>query len=124
MSNNEIEKILDELHDINVNDLTGRARNLFYAIMKIADERDELLEKNIKLKDKFMAVNKGLQKTISKRKKWKTRYQKTKRKLKQSDEVIDDLAKFVKNYDFAHNNTLNFYNGVLNHLQRYKGDNK
>lgn len=44
-------------------------------------------------------------------------------KIKQRDEVIDEAIEFARDYDFAHNNVLNFYNGVLNRLQKYKGDN-
>ena len=40
------QKILEELIDSKPEQLTGEAKRLFEAIMKIADERDELLEKN------------------------------------------------------------------------------
>lgn len=56
MTSRKIEKILDELHDIDVDDLTGRARDLFYAIMKIADERDELLGKNKELQQALIDI--------------------------------------------------------------------
>lgn len=46
-----------------------------------------------------------------------------KEQLKQRDEIINEVIKFVEDYDFAHNNVLNFYNKVLNGLQKYKGDN-
>ena len=41
MSQEETNKILNELHEVNVEHLEDKAKNLFYAIMKIADERDE-----------------------------------------------------------------------------------
>ena len=40
------QKILEELIGSKPEQLTGEAKRLFEAIMKIADERDELLEKN------------------------------------------------------------------------------
>jgi hypothetical protein len=49
--------------------------------------------------------------------------QQLKEQLKQRDEIINEVIKFVEDYDFAHNNVLNFYNKVLNGLQKYKGDN-
>ena len=42
----EAQKILEELIGSKPEKLTGEAKRLFEAIMKIADERDELLEKN------------------------------------------------------------------------------
>lgn len=45
-----------------------------------------------------------------------------KEQRKQRDEVIDETIKFARDYDFAHNNVLNFYNGVLNRLQKLKED--
>ena len=40
------QRILEELIGSKPEQLTGEAKRLFEAIMKIADERDELLEKN------------------------------------------------------------------------------
>lgn len=44
MSNEEAQKILDELQGVRPEMLNGEAKRLFEAIMKIADERDELRE--------------------------------------------------------------------------------
>ena len=38
----EVQKVLDELKGVRPEKLTGEAKRLFEAIMKIADERDEL----------------------------------------------------------------------------------
>lgn len=42
VSEEEINEILNELHEVNIEHLENKAKKLFYAIMKIADERDEL----------------------------------------------------------------------------------
>lgn len=44
MSNEEAQKILDELQGVRPEMLNKKAKRLFEAIMKIADERDELRE--------------------------------------------------------------------------------
>ena len=44
MSNEEAQKILDSMRNVMSENLTGEAKGLFEAIMKIADERDELRE--------------------------------------------------------------------------------
>ncbi len=36
-----INELLEELHNVNIEHLEGRAKDLFYAIMQIADERDK-----------------------------------------------------------------------------------
>ena len=47
----EAQKVLDELKEVRPEQLTGEAKRLFEAIMKIADERDELLKER-QLKNK------------------------------------------------------------------------
>jgi hypothetical protein len=44
MINEEAQKILDSMRNVMSENLTGEAKGLFEAIMKIADERDELRE--------------------------------------------------------------------------------
>lgn len=44
MSNEEAQKVLDELQGVRPEMLNKKAKRLFEAIMKIADERDELRE--------------------------------------------------------------------------------
>lgn len=44
MTNEEAQKILDELQELRPEQLEGEAKRLFEAIMKITDERDELKE--------------------------------------------------------------------------------
>ena len=47
------EKVLDELKEVRPEKLTGEAKRLFEAIMKIADERDELLKERQADKEKI-----------------------------------------------------------------------
>ena len=42
MTEKEAQKILDELQGVRPEVLTGEAKRLFEAIMKIADERDKI----------------------------------------------------------------------------------
>ena len=45
MTEKQAQKVLDELQKVSPEKLTGEAKRLFEAIMKIADERDELKKK-------------------------------------------------------------------------------
>ena len=49
----EAQKVLDELKEVRPEQLTGEAKRLFEAIMKIADERDELLKERQADKEKI-----------------------------------------------------------------------
>lgn len=51
MTNEQAQNVLDELQCVRPEKLNGEAKRLFEAIMKIADERDEL-KKELKKKDK------------------------------------------------------------------------
>lgn len=51
----EVQKVLDELKEVRPEKLTGEAKRLFEAIMKIADERDELLKER-QLKNKVIEL--------------------------------------------------------------------
>ena len=48
MNKEEIQDILEELHLVRPEILQPKAKKLFEAIMSIADERDELLQRNSK----------------------------------------------------------------------------
>ena len=54
MTSKEAQKVLDELNGVRPEVLTGEAKRLFEAIMKIADERDEL---RIQIKEKEKIIN-------------------------------------------------------------------
>lgn len=49
----EAQKVLEELKGVRPEQLTGEAKRLFEAIMKIADERDELLKERQADKEKI-----------------------------------------------------------------------
>lgn len=51
----EAQKVLDELKEVRPEKLNGDAKRLFEAIMKIADERDELLKER-QLKNKVIEL--------------------------------------------------------------------
>lgn len=51
MTEKEAQQVLDEMQGVRPERLNGEAKRLFKAIMKIADERDEL-KKELKRKDK------------------------------------------------------------------------
>ncbi len=51
---------------------------------------EEMLEKNQQLKEKFKATNKGLQKVVLKRKKWKHRYQLARCEIKELRKQLEE----------------------------------
>lgn len=65
------------------------------------EEHNKLKEENQELKEKFKATNKGLQKAVLKRKKWKYRYQLARCEIKELKEKLDkyenpeDMTLFV-----------------------------
>ena len=54
----EVQKVLDELEQVRPEKLTGEAKRLFEAIMKIADERDKLLKERQADKEKIKELEK------------------------------------------------------------------
>lgn len=57
MSEEELIETLRAFEKDRIEQLEEPARNLFYAIMKIADERDRLKEENEELKHKLKLIN-------------------------------------------------------------------
>lgn len=57
MSEEELIETLRTFEKNRVEQLEEPAKNLFYAIMKIADERDKLKEENEELKHKLKLIN-------------------------------------------------------------------
>lgn len=92
MTTEEAQKVLDELNEIKVEELSGNSKRLFEAIMKIADEKDELYKK-------VKELGKGQQTLIQSRRKWKNRYYKMKRKLKEKNKTIDLMAEAISSMD-------------------------
>lgn len=60
MDNKEVEKVLEELQEVRPEKLTGEAKRLFEAIMKIADRKDEaeadLYEANNRIADLLLIL--------------------------------------------------------------------
>ena len=75
MSNDEANKVLEELHEVRPEKLNDKAKRLFEAIMKIADERDkaesDLYEANNCISDLLDIV-------------------------KQKDKIINEMADYIK----------------------------
>lgn len=75
MSNEEANKVLEELHEVRPEKLNDKAKRLFEAIMKIADQRDkaesDLYEANNRINDLLDIV-------------------------KQKDKMINEMADYIK----------------------------
>ena len=56
MSEEELIEVLRQFDEKRVEELPEKTRNIFYAIMKIADERDELKEEVIELEEYKKAI--------------------------------------------------------------------
>lgn len=54
MTKEQAQKVLDELQDVRLEKLNGEAKRLFEAIMKIADERDNLY---LEIQEKEKLIN-------------------------------------------------------------------
>lgn len=68
---------------------------------------EEMLEKNQQLKEKFKATNKGLQKVVLKRKKWKHRYQLARCEIKELREQLEEYKDKINWYEnFEVNKTI------------------
>lgn len=84
MTTEQAQKVLDELNKVRPEQLEGKARRLFEAIMSIADERDEL-------RQKVKEINKGINSLMQSRKKWKYRYYKMKNKNKDLQKSVEQI---------------------------------
>lgn len=88
MDNKEVEKVLEELQEVRPEKLTGEAKRLFEAIMKIADRKDEaesdLYEANNRINDLLDIV-------------------------KQKDKMIDLMANEILEQDRLNQDDINHY---------------
>lgn len=84
MTNEQAQKVLDELNTVRIEVLNDEAKRLFEAIMSIADERDEL-------RQKVKEINKGINSLMQSRKKWKYRYYKMKNKNKDLQKSVEQI---------------------------------
>ena len=87
------DKIYQDFIDskIRIKDLTDFD---LYCIQHCTDI-EEMLEKNQQLKEKFKATNKGLQKVVLKRKKWKHRYQLARCEIKELKKQLEEYKEQV-----------------------------
>lgn len=49
MKSEDIDRALEVMHQVKPDELSGESKNLFNAIMQIADERDEAIAHNVEL---------------------------------------------------------------------------
>lgn len=82
MTNEQAQKVLDEMQGVRPEMLNGEAKKLFEAIMKIADERDNLKEE-VEQKDKIIDLMSEQLTTPIHSKKWVKEY--FKRKVKEKE---------------------------------------
>ena len=59
---------------------------------RVANELIKVKEENEELKEKFKAINKGLQKVVLKRKKWKHKYELARCKIKELKKQLHELG--------------------------------
>lgn len=89
MNNDEVNKVLEELHEVRPEKLNDKAKRLFEAIMKIADRKDEaesdLYEANNRINDLLDIV-------------------------KQKDKIIDLMANALKFVSINDNNKYIHFN--------------
>ena len=97
MTNEEANKVLEELHEVRPEKLNDKAKRLFEAIMKIADRKDEaeadLYEANNRIVDLMNIID-------------------------ERDKIIDLMAKTIDNYDSQLE--INYFKDVEHIKQYYK----
>lgn len=103
MSNEEAQKILDSMHSVNPENLRGEAKKLFEAIMKIADERDELRKTVVRQSLEITAQKElidYLRKSCDRKESnWIEEQQENvelETKLEEKDKIINAMAKFLE----------------------------
>jgi len=77
-------------------ELLKEDKNLDSAYISFGQYIYILETKNKKLKEELKATRKGLNKVLSKRKKWKDRYYKEKRKNKEIEQQLEQKNKVIK----------------------------
>lgn len=86
MTDKELNKILKEFKTVRVEMLDEGAKRLFYAIMKIADERDELLKENQRLNN-----------VLNELKEWFKEFHKYHSRLKWNEEDYIEFIEHLEN---------------------------
>lgn len=99
MTEKEAQKVLDELNTVRIEVLNDKAKRLFEAIMKIADERDEL-KKTIAKKDFEISSLKQVHDYDTKMiDDVKGKAVELYDRIEEKDKIIDSMAETINNYD-------------------------
>lgn len=95
MSNEEAQKILDSMHGINPENLQGEAKRLYEAVMKIADERDELRETVERQNLEIMAQKQVHDYDVKMIDDVKGNAVKLYKELEERDQIINAMAEYI-----------------------------
>lgn len=99
MTNEQAQKVLDELQGVRPEKLNGEAKRLFEAIMKIADERDEykneVIEKDNRIKQ-LENMNKFQSKDIKEAVDYTFELNK---EIEEKDRTIQNMSKYILSLD-------------------------
>lgn len=99
MTNEEAQKVLDELQGVRPEVLNGEAKRLFEAIMKIADERDEL-NNEVREKDNRIKQLENMNKFQSKDIKEAVDYTfELNKEIELKDKILDLMANHIATSD-------------------------
>lgn len=99
MSNEEAQKVLDELQGVRPEMLNGEAKRLFEAIMKIADERDELRETVERQNLEIMAQKQVHDYDVKMIDDVKGNAVKLYKELEKKDQIINAMVEYIANLD-------------------------
>lgn len=99
MSNEETQKVLDELQGVRPEMLNKKAKRLFEAIMKIADERDELRETVERQNLEIMAQKQVHDYDVKMIDDVKGNAVKLYKELEERDQIINAMVEYIANLD-------------------------
>lgn len=99
MSNEEAQKVLDELQGVRPEMLNGEAKRLFEAIMKIADERDSLRETAERQKLEIISQKQVHDYDVKMIDDVKGNAVKLYKELEKRDQIINAMAKYIGKID-------------------------
>lgn len=95
MNEKEAQKILDSMHGINPENLQGEAKRLYEAVMKIADERDELRETVERQNLEIMAQKQVHDYDVKMIDDVKGNAVKLYKELEERDQIINAMAEYI-----------------------------
>ncbi len=99
MTQEQAQKILDELQEVRPEMLNGEAKRLFEAIMKIADERDELRETVERQNLEIMAQKQVHDYDVKMIDDVKGNAVKLYKELEEKDKIINAMVEYIANLD-------------------------